>query len=32
MEKEMLAIARIKSGEGKFENSWDLCNQMREWQ
>ena len=30
MEKEMLAIARLKSG--KFEKFMDLCNQMKEWQ
>ena len=31
MEKEMLAIAKFKS-EVNLKNSWDLCNQMKEWQ
>jgi len=32
MEKEMLAIARLKSGEGKFEKFMGFMQQMREWQ
>ena len=32
MEKEMLAIAKLKSGEGKFEKFMGLCNQIKEWQ
>ena len=33
MEKEMLAIAKLKSGEGKFEKIHGIsCNQMKEWQ
>ena len=32
MEKEMLAIAKLNLVKENLKSSWDLCNQMKEWQ